>query len=114
MPNRPQRNNNPGNLKFAGQREAVGRDDAGHAVFPTPWAGWRALLAQLRLDQRRGLTVRQWIYRYAPPGENRTEDYLRYLCAELNCSTLTLLADLSAFALAGVVANYEGYFAKEG
>lgn len=114
MPNRAQRNNNPGNLRFARQLEATGADERGFAVFPTPWAGWRALIAQIKVDQRRCLTVRQFIHKYAPPPENDTDAYVRFVCNELNCSSLELLSELSAYALAGVIAAYEGYFAKEG
>ncbi len=110
---RAQRNNNPGNLKYAGQREAVGKDDKGLAVFPNPPAGWRALIAQIKLDQRRGLTVKDWIYKYAPLNENKTEDYLRFICGELGCTGKTSLSSLSPYGLAGVIAQYEGYFVKE-
>jgi hypothetical protein len=41
------RNNNPGNLKYAGQVNATGQDSRGFAVFPTMQDGWNALVAQL-------------------------------------------------------------------
>jgi hypothetical protein len=114
MPNRAQRNNNPGNLRYAGQKEAIGKDDRGFAVFPTPWAGWRALLAQIKLDQRRGLTLERFIEKYAPPDENDTRAYVEFVCRELAVSPLVFLADLSAYAVAAIMAAQEGYFAKEG
>lgn len=45
---RSYRNNNPGNLKFAGQAGAIGQDEEGHAVFESYAAGWAALLNQIR------------------------------------------------------------------
>ncbi len=45
---RPQRNNNPGDLKYAGQPGAVGQDAAGFAIFPDPSTGWTALNNQLQ------------------------------------------------------------------
>lgn len=42
-----QRNNNPGNLKYAHQRGAIGIDPAGFAVFSTYEDGWQALVTQL-------------------------------------------------------------------
>lgn len=45
---RSYRNNNPGNLKYAGQFGATGQDEQGHAIFSTYTLGWNALLAQLR------------------------------------------------------------------
>ncbi len=47
--NRPQRNNNPGNVKAGGLSDslAVGKDDQGHLIFPNPDAGFKALTADL-------------------------------------------------------------------
>jgi hypothetical protein len=47
--NRPQRNNNPGNVKSGGLADslATGTDDQGHLVFPTPEAGFKALALDL-------------------------------------------------------------------
>jgi hypothetical protein len=41
------RNNNPGNLKFAGQAGAIGADANGFAIFPDPATGMQALQNQL-------------------------------------------------------------------
>lgn len=41
------RNNNPGNLKFAGQAGATGADPQGFAIFASMEAGWTALYRQL-------------------------------------------------------------------
>tara|TARA_R100000278_G_scaffold2287_3_gene4412 strand:- start:2485 stop:4833 length:2349 start_codon:yes stop_codon:yes gene_type:complete len=51
--NPAQRNNNPGNLKFANQPGAIGQDEAGFAIFRNVEDGWQALYNQLRLDQLR-------------------------------------------------------------
>jgi hypothetical protein len=45
---RPQRNNNPGDLKYAGQPGAIGKDSAGFAVFPDAGTGFQALYTQLQ------------------------------------------------------------------
>jgi hypothetical protein len=42
------RNNNPGNLKFAGQAGATGADAQGFAIFSSFADGWAALLRQLQ------------------------------------------------------------------
>lgn len=52
-PNLPQRNNSPGDLLYARQNGAVRADERGYAMFATPAAGWKALKAQIALDQRR-------------------------------------------------------------
>ncbi len=110
--NRAQKNNNPGNLKYAGQREAMGKDDKGLAIFPDAPSGWRALIAQIRLDQRRGLTVEEFINKYAPPSENDTQAYGSFILDHMNTYWGDSLSNLSPYALAGVIAQYEGYFNK--
>ena len=42
------KNNNPGNLKFAGQSNATGQDANGFAIFPTFQDGYNALINQVR------------------------------------------------------------------
>lgn len=42
------RNKNPGNLRYAGQPGAIGKDKSGFAIFPTEAAGMAALKAQIR------------------------------------------------------------------
>jgi len=83
---RAQRNNNPGNLKYRGQRGAVGADRQGYAIFSSVEAGWEALRRQIELDARRGLTLEQFINKYAPPSENPTSNYLRYVVARTGLS----------------------------
>jgi hypothetical protein len=110
--NRAQKNNNPGNLRYARQREAIGKDDKGFAVFPDGPAGWRALHNQIKLDQKRELTLRQFIAKYAPPNENNTSEYLEFVIDHLGNDGDTPLDYLSEFALAGVIARMEGYYNK--
>lgn len=109
------------------QKEASGQDDAGFAVFPTAPAGWRAADSQIDLDQQRSLTIAQFIRKFAPPTENDTENYLEFVTAELAVNPKyikelegggyaldpnTPIALLSDFALAAILAQMEGYYAK--
>lgn len=125
--NRPQRNHNPTNLRYAKQTEAAGQDEDGFAVFPSDPAGWRAGKAQVDLDQQRGLTIGQFIRKFAPPSENDTEDYLNFVLSHLvidpkyikplegggfTLDENTPLALLSDYALVGMMAQREGYFSK--
>lgn len=67
-------NNNPGNLIYAGQKNAV-RGHSGFARFRTAMDGFRALQNQIRKDQSRNLTLRQFVNKYAPsivPGNNNS------------------------------------------
>lgn len=110
---RAQKNNNPANLRFAHQKEATGRDDKGFAVFQDAPAGWRALHAQIRLDRDKGLTLGQFIAKYAPPNENNTSQYLEFVSDQLCVSKDTPLTAIAIYALAGVMAQEEGYYNKE-
>jgi hypothetical protein len=105
-----QKNRNPGNLRYAGQRESIGQDARGFAIFPTHPAGWRALVRQIKLDQKRRMSVRQFVYKYAPPSENETESYLRFVVEGLVTKPDAPLDIFSPYALAGLIAAREGYF----
>ena len=109
--NRSQRNNNPGNIRFAGQKGAVKGPD-GFAVFTTSTLGWEALLHQIKLDQARGMTISQFVSKYAPNVENNTAGYLSFVYGGLKGSPDDPLSDYAAYAIAGMVAAYEGYFAE--
>ncbi|MGL4756298.1 MAG: hypothetical protein ACRCXB_28425 [Aeromonadaceae bacterium] len=70
------RNNNPGNIKFVGQKGAV-MGEGGFAKFATPEAGIAAMQAQLKLYQGRGInTISKIVSTWAPPGENDTAKYI--------------------------------------
>lgn len=84
------RQRNPGNLRFAGQKNAV-RGEKGFAKFKTHQDGFNALIAQIKLDASRNLTLRQFIYKYAPPKENNTAAYLRSVSKSLGISPETKL-----------------------
>ena len=69
------RNNNPGNLRLAGQRGAT-PGDGGFARFPTYADGEAALAAQVRLDASRGFTLEGFLNKFAPSSENNTAAYI--------------------------------------
>jgi hypothetical protein len=80
----PTRDNNPGDLRHApgAQHEPGDPDGIGH--FETPEEGWAALVRQLYLyADRDHLTLEQAVYRFAPPSENRTADYLAFITQRL-------------------------------
>lgn len=60
------RNNNPGNLMYAGQAGAIGEDAAGFAIFPDYATGLQALDNQISLDASRGLSISAFTAKYAP------------------------------------------------
>lgn len=89
---RARANNNPGNLRFAIQREAIGTDEANYSRFSTPQDGWEALLADIRAKMtgrtRTGLgpgsTLAELIAVYAPEADrNPTAAYIQFVAREV-------------------------------
>jgi len=97
------RNNNPGNLVYAGQPGAV-RGDGGFAKFTTKAAGIQALQNQITLDAVRGSDVNgrpinsisDLIYSWAPPNENDTAGYISFVAASTGYDPNAPLSSLSA------------------
>ncbi|MFT9095915.1 MAG: phage tail protein [Gluconobacter cerinus] len=85
---RGMRNNNPGNLLFAGQSGATlekGTLLPKFAAFPTMDAGIQALRAQLlRYGTRGDDTISSILAHYAPPNENDTARYEGFLASRLH------------------------------
>jgi hypothetical protein len=73
---RPQRNNNPGDLKFAGQAGAIGKDAAGFAIFPDAATGFQALYNQLNKYVRDfpGYSILEIMAHYLGQGSTPTSD----------------------------------------
>jgi hypothetical protein len=109
--NPSQRNNNPGNLVFKGQKGAIGQDSAGFAIFATINDGWKALERQITLDAGRGHTLHTFVYKYAPPETNDTEKYIRFLMDEMAILyDSVLIKDLNLKTLSKAIAKYEGFY----
>lgn len=100
------RNNNPGNLRFAGQTGAVS-GDKGFARFESPEAGYQALMGQINRDSNRGLNLGQFVNKYAPPSENDTATYLEQMISATGASKATPLKDIDINKLASAVAKKE-------
>ncbi|MBO7198418.1 MAG: structural protein P5 [Alistipes sp.] len=78
------RNNNPGNIRKSRVRykgEVTPSRDPEFKEFETMAYGYRAMFVLLDTYRSRyGLTtIRQMLNRYAPPEENFTEGYIRYV-----------------------------------
>lgn len=101
-------NNNPGNLKFAGQPNSVsGRD--GFAKFTTPEIGFRALIKQVQVDQARDFTLTEHIHKYSPPSENDTEKYINTLAENLGITPQTKTNTLNPIDMAREIAWFESH-----
>jgi hypothetical protein len=100
------RNNNPGNLRFAGQRGAS-EGEGGFARFETAEEGFNALVRQVELDTKRGHTVESFINKYAPPVENDTNNYIAFLEKQTGVNRSQALNEVDRLALAKAMAKLE-------
>ncbi len=110
--------NQPGNLKFAGQEGAVQgepAEDGGHwAAFESPEQGYQALHAQIRKDAGRGLTLGQFVTKYAPPSSNDTATYIAQATRALGGSPDTPISQINPERLARFMAQKESSTAVGG
>ena len=109
-------NNNPGNIKppkgvtYEGQ---IGVDDRGFAVFENKDYGRKALVNDIEIKIKNGLTSPEaFINRYAPAGEENNEDarmnYKIFLADQLGLkSTADKFPEDSAQKIADLVAHFE-------
>jgi hypothetical protein len=109
--NRPQKTNNPGNLRYVKQKYAT-PDVHGFCQFQSAWKGWIALVKQIQLDQGRDLTFGEFIGKYAPEVENDTRQYLQFVCNGLGVEADMKLKNRASYAIAGMIAKMEGYFVE--
>lgn len=104
--NHPYRDNNPGNLSYAGgdglararSAGALAIDPTGRnkfAVFPSPEIGEAALSAMIARRQAEGLTVAAFMSRYAPKGQNDLAAYLKAVSKATGAKTDALLSTLT-------------------
>ena len=102
VPNRPQRNNNPGDIEYgelAKQYGGVLETGTPHprfACFPTAQDGWHCLEALLHGPTYSGLTVEAAINRYAPSNENETNEYIALVSDWCGCSQDAIVQSLQA------------------
>jgi len=97
------RNNNPGNLKFAGQGGATGKDANGFAVFSSPSAGWQALYNQLSLyvNEFPSFSILQIMAHYlgqstpTSDAQGNAFTYASFVASALGVDVSTPLADVT-------------------
>ena len=113
--NLPQRNNNPGNLKSGGLADnlATGTDSQGHLIFPTPQAGFEALVTDIQAKVsgnsrfvKANPTISELGKVYAED-PNWSNSVARILGVNPNTPTATI--PIQNLVLA--IARQEGYFA---
>tara|TARA_R100000773_G_C4221220_1_gene120257 strand:- start:1229 stop:4462 length:3234 start_codon:yes stop_codon:yes gene_type:complete len=103
------RNNNPGNLRFADQTKAVGKDGENFAQFDSAKDGLDALTAQVVLDtQTRKETLSEFIHGYAPSTENNTAAYLAFLESQIGVSANERVPKEKVPSLVRAIVQMEG------
>lgn len=108
------RNNNPGNIRkgnFASAAGAIGDDDA-FAIFPDYKTGFDAIVTLLRSPSYTNLSLRDAVFRYAPPNENDSEQYLAFLERETGVQGNIVLSSLAVADIrkvAKVIQTVEGW-----
>lgn len=102
---RAERNNNPGNLEFRGQRGATPEDGSGRfAKFGSAEEGVAALARQLQLYGSRGInTIEKIISKYAPPSENNTAAYVNAMVNRLGVASTKELDLNDPATLSGLI-----------
>ena len=103
------RNNNPGNIKFADQKGAVKEGD--FAKFETKEDGWRALYKQIDLDASRGDTISTFIKGKDGTGgysEDNQESYISFISERLGVPPNTPISQLDRQQLVSAIAIMEG------
>lgn len=76
------KNNNPLNIRYNDSNKWQGQvaNNNGFCVFSTPEWGWRAAMKLANSHIRRGHnTIEKLITKWAPPSENDTAGYIRFV-----------------------------------
>lgn len=99
---RSQRNNNPGNIRFASQANTIGKDDKGFAIFKT-YADGFAALCRLITNAKSGksrvykpeMSLLEFFSVYAPSFDNNDpNNYARFVAQKLKVSIDFKIGDL--------------------
>lgn len=103
------RNNNPLNIRRNSTKWkglALKQADKSFFTFVAPEWGYRAALRTLQNYERiHGLkTLRQWIYRWAPPSENDTEGYINFVCQRAGLGPETIPDVMDKAVMCNIVA----------
>jgi hypothetical protein len=79
----PTRDHNPGDLRHSPHSTHTPDNPNAIGQIDSDADGWADLERQLQLYAKRGMTLKDAIYEFAPPAENNSEQYLAFVCKEL-------------------------------
>lgn len=110
------RNNNPGNIKmseWAKANGAIGVGPDGFAIFPDPETGSKAIDKLLKEGKNyRNATIKEAMYRYAPPSENNSQAYLNEVLKNTGVTAdtpMSSLTDAQRAAMVETIKKVEGW-----
>jgi hypothetical protein len=116
MPSRSARNNNPGNMLASPWVQSlpgyVGKDAGGFAMFSDLAFGLGAMIRLLRGSSYRHLTIAQAIARWAPPHENKTDQYVFFVCKRADLDAGRVVESLTPqqlLAMVSAMVTMEGW-----
>src|SRR5262249_37898172 len=97
------RNNNPGNIRpsqFTTDHGAIGKG-SGFAIFPDEATGMAAIVALLKTATYQALTIKDAIFKYAPPNDNNdSAAYVAFIKKETGLDPATAMNKLPDETLA--------------
>lgn len=96
------RNNNPGNIRASKDKwqGMTGKDSRGFVIFNDLDHGYRALYKLLITYINTGSnTIRKAITRWAPPKENDTDSYIRFVSRKTNLDPDTIIKPSDLYLL---------------
>lgn len=107
------RNNNPGNIDFIADARRAWRgqisSDGRFGIYDTPANGVRAIGGELKASIRKGHTIRDAIYEWAPPVENDTGRYVALVAAAVGVSADSrLTVDMIPRAALAIIQHENG------
>jgi hypothetical protein len=76
----PNRDHNPLDLRHSVHSSHAGEGPNDIGIIDNDADGWADADRQLHLYAARHMTLRQMIYTLAPPEENNSEQYLKFVC----------------------------------
>lgn len=109
-PARGIRNNNPLNIKYNPNNRWVGANgvDGPFVVFTSPTLGIRAAFKILANYKKRGLkSINQIINTWAPPSENNTNNYIKFVANKLELKPDSPIPDSKIPQLIQAMAHFE-------
>lgn len=108
------RYNNPGNIMQHTGTRFLGECASPHrrlTAFKSITYGVRAIVKILRTYRANGFTsYRAMIRRYAPPTENNTEAYIRFVCQQCGSLPTDRVTDAQEYNLVAAICWYESHY----